>query len=81
MDQAENNITPIAPRRFTIEADTLLNGTSADIRFLTNVEYSAVQSSYVFEIIPAGQQDDWERDYQPLLKRSAVLDELQKQSV
>ncbi len=82
MNAARTHKVEIVPQRFAVESSDSLNGTSADNRFLTSLPYSAVQSLIVFEIVRSVQdiEQDWEKDYSEILKRSPVLEELERQS-
>lgn len=76
MSQQENVTPTIVAVRFQIQRNPLLDGTSADTRFLAGIENSStMESSVVFEFL-----SEQEEEYQPFVKPSAIIEELQGHS-
>ncbi len=76
MNKQENVVPTIMPVRFQIQRNWMLDGTSADMRFLASLEHSTITSAVVFEVI-----SEQEQEYQPFMKPSAIIEELQGQSI
>ncbi|HUI31657.1 MAG TPA: hypothetical protein VLX91_15720 [Candidatus Acidoferrales bacterium] len=78
MSEQQNLIPTIVPTRFQVMRNPMLDGTSADMRLLTRIEYSTIKSSVIFELSSEGEQ---EYEYQPFTKPSAIIEELKGQSI
>jgi hypothetical protein len=74
MNQTKIKLPPMINTKPTVEFSKLLNGTSADMRFLSPIQYTASGETNAIEV----DYFDENKYYRLLKKRSAVLEVLQK---